>query len=131
MKWNIEPYTSAGPVELGMSHEEVRTAMGAAPLERFVKTPGGPKVDFYPDLGIMAHFENDKCVAVEFYAPAQVSVLGSPVPSSADDAEDWLYDLDDEAEFEEVDWTSRKLGVAFFIDEDRVASVLAFVEGYL
>jgi hypothetical protein len=132
MVYGIEPYQGVGPVQFGMPRNAVRQAIGKSAVPFDKSGAGSQSADRFEAPGIVVYYDPDgTCEAVEFNGPESPvfdgqSLLGMPQR----ELEDWLKKVDPGAQIKLPDVTSGKLGIAFFVREERTASALVFKRGY-
>lgn len=132
MDFVIDPYVGAGNLRLGMTTQEVREIMGVEPepLEKAAREQS--TADLFEQQGIVVFYdEQGRSEAIEFNGPATPAYDGqSLLRLSQDSATAWLKKVDPDAQIDLPDLTSNKLGIALFVDDSQVVSVLVFKKGY-
>ena len=76
MTWEIKPYQSVGPIQLGRHRKEIRQQLGPR-FTSFAKDVGENETDAYDDLGIHLYYDDDNQIAMlEAFEPAALSLNG-------------------------------------------------------
>jgi hypothetical protein len=134
----IVPYTSAGPIRLGMTMEEVRKTLGT-PFTSFqrdaeAKIPS----DAFDSEGIYIYYKEPGVVeAVELAPPARAILKNTePLGKPYSEISSFIKSLDPSAEEDEAGLTSFELGVGLYAPSAQkepqlpVESVIVFEKGY-
>lgn len=138
MKFEIKSFMSAGPVQFGMSREQVRTAIGGK-YDTFKRTGNDDTdTDDFSKLGVQVEYDADgNCIAVIMSAPSDPVFRERRVlHGSYAETKKWLLSLDEDSEVEEDGTTSYELGIGIYADikpGDKKApteAVIAFSKGY-
>jgi hypothetical protein len=81
--FDIRPFMGVGPIDLGMSRNEVRKVVGA-PVHTFKKTPVDDELtDAFRSLGVHVFYKRPGvCESIEFYGPANPMFNGVPILGS-------------------------------------------------
>ncbi len=137
MAFEIEPYVGVGSVELGMTREEVRTAVGAQ--ARPVANRGSdPPADFFVDLGMRVDYRAPGlCTFVEFGGPIsptfqEQTLLQRPYEETLA----WFEPRDPDLLVDEAGLRSPRFGIALYAPaaqkqpSDPVEGVAIFERGY-
>lgn len=136
--FEITPYEGAGPIQLGMSREDVRAAMNSKATQ-FLKTADSTVPDdHFQEQGIVVSYTDaDEAETIEFFGPANPTYGGQQLLGLSEaGANSWIEDVDPEADIESdpgnEEMTSTALGIALWLHPPAkgVKSVLVFVEGY-
>lgn len=134
----IELHKSAGPLELGMTREQISGVMGSEP-QTFKKTVNSTsECDHFEDVGIVVSYDDsDNAQAIEFLGPAMPTYKNVELlRMSEGEVNSWINDEDPGATINDddvnMDVVSTKLGIALWLHppELGVKSVLVFIEGY-
>ena len=128
----VTPYKGSGPIMLGMISSQVHTAMGYAP-KSFRKAPSDKFLtDNFAKDGINVFYGNNGSVdAIEYYGPTKPEFKDETFLKNSEKwLISWLDANDRGAQMDSPDYTSAKFGLAFYIFQSRVASVLVYAEGY-
>lgn len=138
MNFVINPYTSAGPIEFGMTLLQVRQIVGR-PCKSFKRTSESVHpCDFFQDEGVFVYYQADGRVeAVEFARPAEPSfdgtdLLSIPFPQLMA----LLQGRDDSMEIDATECTSKAVGIGAYAPEAEESpekpaeSVIVFRKGY-
>lgn len=133
--FEITSYEGAGPIRFGMTIKQVRATM--EPFDSRLKTQAQNQfakhpTDYFLTLGVAVHYDgHGQCEAIEFSGPAIPQYKGKNlIDQDREAAESWISSQDRDVEIEPPDITSHKLGIAFFVPELPVESVLVFKRGY-
>ena len=138
MDWTIRPNVGVGPLNFGMTRQEVRDTLGSQP-SGFAKTSGSSSLtDDFREHGIHVYYDDsDHCVAIEMATPAAPILDGKPLlgePFCI--VRDWLLQLDPAIETDADGLTSKALGSGLYapaVDRDEnspVEAVIAFAPGH-
>jgi hypothetical protein len=138
MNLSIDPYFGVGPIKLGMSAEEVRTALGL-PFKTFKKTPTAlMPTDVFHGVGIYVYYKTPGvCEAVEMANPADPVLHGmSFMAKPLSEVSAWLESRDAKIVINDSGLTSLKYGIGLYAPhaakqpDDPVEAVIVFERGY-
>jgi hypothetical protein len=135
MDYTIHPYEGVGPLQLGMTRQEIRAILGE-PEKVFQKFPDKPPADQYWNrYHLYVHFkEPDTCDGIEIFPPAEPIFQGinllTEVPYNQ--MKDWFQKQDSNIEFNEVGLKSFTYGVALYAPypNEPVENVYVFEKGH-
>lgn len=138
MDFPIRPYKGVGPIDFGMTPDEVRRALKAK-VRSFLKTPKSVMpTDAFEKLGIYVYYKRPgHYEAVEFAGPASPTLegkqlLGRPYTQVLND----LKELDSNLKFDDAGFRSEKFGVGIYAPyandepDEPVEGVIVFERGY-
>ena len=134
----ILSYIGVGDIRFGMSVDEVRSAINSEATP-FLKTPQSimPTDSFHGDSIHVFYKKPGICEAVEFYKPANPTLMGQEfVGRSFSEVKKWLEHQDSNIEIDDCGLTSFKLGIGLYVpdiderEEALVESLIVFEKGY-
>jgi len=137
MAFEIEPYVSVGSVELGMTRDEVRAAVGAQ-AQSVANRGSDPPADFFVDLGMRVDYRAPGlCTFVEFGGPIsptfqEQTLLHRPYEEMLV----WFEPRDPDLLVDEAGLRSPRFGIALYAPaaqeqpSDLVEGVAIFERGY-
>lgn len=134
----ITPNKGVGPINFGMTRDEVRNILGGNVVE-FKKTPMSDTfTDAFNDYGIHIYYDsNYTCEAIEMALPAdpilsQKNIIGRPFA----DIKSNITAQDSDVELDETGLLSFRLGIGLYVpdledsEDSLVESVIVFRDGY-
>jgi hypothetical protein len=133
----IVPYTSAGPIRLGMTIEEVRRTLGT-PFTSFRRGDEAVPNDAFDSEGIYVYYREPGVVeAIELAPPARAILKNTePLGKPYREISSFIKSLDPGAEEDGAGLTSLQLGVGLYAPSAQkepqlpVESVIVFERGY-
>ena len=138
MKLPIHPYSGIGPLQFGMSVDEVRRILGDTP-KPFTKTKkSSTSIDAFPRLGIHVYYkESGACNAIELMEPAEPSFNGELLTGKPFNKIRALFEAGDKTlKVDESGFTSLECGIGIYCPAARddshapVEGVIIFEKGY-
>lgn len=128
----IDPYVGAGDIQLGMTTEQVDRVVQSKGIE-FSKG-NNERAVLYEKAGLIVYLDNaNKVEAIEFTGDGDGSPLYDDtnlIELSASDAIAELTNADPSTVTALPDVTSPALGIALYVEGDKVESVLVYRKGY-
>jgi len=119
MELEIKSYVGVGPIELGMSRDQVMHSVGKQPKQFFKGPKSVIATDNFGDLGFHVYYKNvsgEVCNAVEMFSPADPSFEGHRfINRSVNEILSWLKNLDPAVKIGDSGLTSYELGFGVYV----------------
>lgn len=135
MNLEIHSHVGVGPINFGMTMEEVRSIV-PCPYDEFSRF-GKKLTDAFHALGLFVGYSLEgKCEAIEMASPAQPVYAGQKLLSSPpEQVLKFVRDLDPKTLADNSGLTSFALGIGFYVPGTRhgdldIETVIAFRRGY-
>lgn len=138
MELLIHPHVGIGPIQFGMTRDEVRRTLGTRPTP-FRKLSQSPlETDAFDDFALHVCYRPPAfCEAVECFGSANVIYNGFRILNRpCSEVRDWIVQLDRGVEIDHAGMKSFSLGIALYAPgviespEEEVQAVLVFEPGY-
>lgn len=138
MKLVIHPYKGIGPIEFGMSRQQVRAALGV-PVESFMRTEDDvAETDEFSNLGIFVEYDSeDLCVAVEVTDPGEPEFQGrNLLRLPYNEVKGWFESYEGEIDVDDSGLTSLRFGIGVYAPQSEddpsllAEAVIVFKERY-
>ncbi len=140
MDFEIKSLVGAGPIQFGMTQQEVRSSL-QGPIRSFKRTPSEAlPSDHFTDLGIIVYYKVPGIVeAIEFSRPSAPIYFGVRLfEQTVDQVKSLLTSKDSNLEIDSDGFVSRVMGLGFYvIDADpeneippQILSAIAFEKSY-
>jgi hypothetical protein len=116
MIFHIYSFQSAGPIKLGMNHQEVQKILSVE-VQTFKKNIYSTGLTCtFSDLGVQVHYKSSgECEAIEFFPPASPIFQGQYLLKKPfRHLEQWIKSQDESAEFDGTGIKSEKLGIGIY-----------------
>lgn len=75
-EWKLTALRSVGPIDFGMTRHEVRTLLDQPYSVVIVPDSSDEPSDAFETMDLRVHYQRNKCVAVDFFSPGNVSIGG-------------------------------------------------------
>ena len=132
MIYEIIPFTSAGPIKLGMAREVVCSNFKDVP-KAFFKDPNDKvETDAFEEEGVFVFYDNDyKCIAIEFAYPSVPRFKGIDLLAlSLKEGKSFFQD-DKNLYTNNYEYTSYLYGIGAYYERKKLAeTVIMFTENY-